>query len=236
MGISSLLLLFLLTLSGSALALFFEKAISRYLGIVLAFSGAFLLGITVTHMFPHLFGELGSFGGACILFGFIIQILIESISKGIEHGHYHITEDKFFPWSIFIGLALHSFLEGIPLTEKIGFESINIAVYYGVIMHKVPAAFVLMAVLVSHHVRRGTIALILMIFAAMTPLGAIAGNLVFKNMNGAFPVFTLVIGIISGSFLYIATTILYEASDKHQYNLQKSTAIIIGFIIAYFLI
>ena len=83
--------------------------------LVLAFSGAFLLALTVFELFPEVYENSNPKTiGVCIMLGILFQIFLEFFSKGAEHGHVHFdTEKTNFPWLLFISLSLHSLLEGI---------------------------------------------------------------------------------------------------------------------------
>ena len=82
--------------------------------LLLAFSGAFLLGILVLEMLPKVYEHATKSTGFWILGGMLFQIMLEFFSKGAEHGHMH-HHKKNFPWMIIISLCIHAFLEGMPL-------------------------------------------------------------------------------------------------------------------------
>src|SRR5712675_1057511 len=61
-----------------------------------AFTGAYLLSLTVLHLLPELYQGASAAGahpnlriGALILTGFFIQVALDFISLGVEHGHAH---------------------------------------------------------------------------------------------------------------------------------------------------
>ena len=82
--------------------------------LLLAFSGAFLLSLTVFDILPEVYEHLDAKQtGLFIMAGIFIQIFLEFFSQGAEHGHVHIHEHQnAFPWLLFISLCIHSFLEG----------------------------------------------------------------------------------------------------------------------------
>src|SRR5690625_2609985 len=55
--------------------------------------------------------------GLYVLAGLLFQMLVESLSKGIEHGHVHFHNTQSFPYTIFIVLFLHSFFEVMSVTH-----------------------------------------------------------------------------------------------------------------------
>src|ERR1700751_3752838 len=58
--------------------------------LLLAFSGAFLFAISMLHLIPELYASKAANVGMWILIGFLIQLLLEYVSQGIEHGHVHM--------------------------------------------------------------------------------------------------------------------------------------------------
>ena len=59
------------------------------LKLLIAFSGSYLLSITALHLLPEVFASSGrgAYFGAFILVGFFLQVMLEYLSGGIEHGH-----------------------------------------------------------------------------------------------------------------------------------------------------
>ncbi|MGY8916319.1 MAG: ZIP family metal transporter, partial [Flavobacteriales bacterium] len=55
--------------------------------LVLAFSGAFLLALTVFELFPEAYANSNPKTiGLCVMLGILFQIFLEFFSKGAEHG------------------------------------------------------------------------------------------------------------------------------------------------------
>lgn len=192
--------------------------------LLLSFSGAFLLALTLFELLPEVYHHLDAkTTGLFIMCGILLQIILEFFSKGAEHGHVHIhKEETDFPWSLFVSLCLHSFLEGFPIHE-------HNDMVYGVLVHKIPIAVLITTFLLQSSFSKTKIVSFLIVFMLMTPLGTLVSNnlaidAVYLNMINA-----LVIGI----FLHISTTILFEAGEGHKFNLSKLVAIVLGIFIAY---
>src|SRR3954464_10298179 len=117
MEIWKVLILFLSASCGGLAVFLFKGDNHKMLKLVLAFSGAYLFGITVLHLIPDAYHGNDNMVGVFILAGFIFQIVLEQFSEGIEHGHMHVHDhDKVvFPLGIMASLCLHGFLEGMPL-------------------------------------------------------------------------------------------------------------------------
>ena len=94
----------------------------------------------------------------------------------------------------------------------------------GIAIHKLPVAFVLTTFLLASCKTRTTAALLLLLFALMAPLGAGLHHV----WGGLHDQMHLVLAIVVGIFLHVSTTILFESSDNHRFNIYKIIIIIFG--------
>ena len=194
--------------------------------LLLAFSGAFLLALTIFELFPSVYENSDAKSiGIFVLLGILLQIFLEFFSKGAEHGHVHLNKDKSdFPWLLFFSLSIHALLEGFPI-EK------HDTIIYGILIHKVPIAIILSIFLLESKIKLINAIFFILLFSLMTPLGSyIAANFEFATDYYA-PITALVIGV----FLHISTVILFESSEGHKFNLRKLLVIVFAIVIAYFL-
>ena len=203
------------------------KISSRWpIKLLLSFSGAFLLSLTLFNLLPDVYQHInGKATGVFIMLGITLQIVLETLSKGAEHGHihHHGTSNQ-FPWLLFVSLCIHSFLEGFPLHHH---ESM----IFGVLMHKIPIAILITAFLVKSNFKMTKIVLFLLVFAVMTPLGTFVSHFV----KGLEAYISYINAIVIGIFLHISTIILFESGQGHKFNFSKLFAIILGIAIAYFI-
>ena len=81
------------------------KVSASKMKLILAFSGAFMLGLCFFHVLPESYEAVGSQAGIWVLAGFMVQIMLEVLSKGMEHGHAHALHGKQLPLALFIGLG-----------------------------------------------------------------------------------------------------------------------------------
>ncbi len=218
----------------SGLAVFFVKRDNTsFLKLILSFSGAYLFAITVLHLIPHVYHTdhtSPEIIGLYILGGFLFQLVLEQFSQGIEHGHIHHHNHQAFPLGIMISLCLHAFLEGMPLVS--GHQS---QLVFGIAIHHIPAAFALGSLLINTSLKRQTIVFMLLIFAAMTPLGYISSNLLSQAQVGDISLhFDKMMAVVIGIFLHISTTILFEAgsADHHKFNRKKMLAVLLGIAVS----
>ncbi|WP_395804904.1 ZIP family metal transporter [Daejeonella sp.] len=217
------------TLGGLAIFLFKKDNTSR-LKLVLSFSGAYLFAITVLHLMPDVYSSNNPQIGLFILGGFLLQIFMEQFSEGIEHGHIHKHSHQHvvFPFGIMISLCLHAFLEGMPLAQGQHRELV-----YGIALHHIPAAFALGSVLLENKLSKGKISGLLILFALMSPLGYWLSFEIGQGSIGNIEVyFDQIMAVVIGIFLHISTTILFESSVDHKFNLKKIIAVLLGIGIA----
>jgi zinc transporter ZupT len=168
------------------------------------------------------------------MIGFFLQIIMEFFSEGIEHGHMHIHHDHkgAFPTTMMISLCLHSLLEGMPLAGKLTNGYSDRSLLFGIILHHLPVAFALVSMLVASGIGNKKVIIYLSLFAIMAPLGAFSSNFIGGNILTDYSEwFDKMMAIVIGIFLHISTTILFESSSNHRFNLYKMIAIISGGLI-----
>ncbi|SFZ91869.1 ZIP Zinc transporter [Flaviramulus basaltis] len=209
---------------GFVLAFFTKKQRSWNTKLLLSFSGAFLLALTLFELLPEVYEHLDTkLTGLFIMCGIMLQIVLELFSKGAEHGHVHIHKDETdFPWLLFISLCIHSFLEGFPIHD-------HNDMVYGVLVHKIPIAILISMFLFQSSFSKLKIAAFLVVFACMTPLGTFISN----SWGVVADYIHIINAIVIGIFFHISTTILFESGEGHKFNLSKFIAIILGVGIAY---
>ncbi len=230
MEIWKLVVLFFSAFLGGTTIFLVKSDKSQLLKLILSFSGAYLFAITVLHLIPDAYsGADHEAIGVFILIGFLLQVLLEQFSEGVEHGHIHKhSESKAFPYGIMISLCLHAFLEGMPLAK----DQHN-ALIYGIALHHIPAAFALASILLQSHFRRKSIVIYISIFAIMAPLGFyVSFGLSNGTIGGVEAYFNKIMGIVIGIFLHISTTILFESSIDHKVSKRKMIAVLAGVAIA----
>ncbi len=218
-------------ISGLAVIVF-KLQFSKNLKLLISFSGAFILAICVLHLMPEIFRDYDKKIGIFILVGFVVQLLLEFFSDGIEHGHFHSHSKDLalFPYAIFISLCLHSFIEGMALIEGSHVHhDHNSSLLMGIVIHKIPVGIVLSTMILSKNISKTTFLVALTIFAISAPLGLyLASNHILPFLGNSKIILALAVGI----FLHISTTILFESSEGHKFDLKKFAIIVIGFVLA----
>lgn len=212
---------------------------AQIIKLLLAFSGGFLLSIAFTHFIPELYHEGSASIGIYILIGFLIQLLMEFFSGGIEHGHVHVHKGQKMPWGMFISLSVHSILEGIPLGNQImGHEILDShnhgndnSLLLGILFHQLPVAIALMTLLVNTNLSLIKSWIVLMLFGIMTPLGVAMGMMTLPGEFGLD--YHVILAVVVGMFLHISTTIIFETSENHKFNFLKLVSIFVGCALAF---
>lgn len=219
-------------LIGYGIALFIKPSKKKNLKLLLAFSGAFLLSITVMHLLPEVYeADHAHHGhdhsnaiGIFIMCGILFQIILEFFSKGAEHGHVHGHDEiQTMPWLLFISLCLHAFLEGFPVSHHE-----NLAI--GIAIHHLPIAIILTAFFINAKLSRSIIFIFMVAFALMTPLGTVASS--YLPMLNDY--YTQITAIVIGILFHISSTIIFETSEGHKFNIAKVSMIILGIVLACF--
>ncbi|MFD1467833.1 zinc/iron permease [Hymenobacter caeli] len=206
---------------------------------LLAFSGAYLFTLTVTHLLPEAWQLVPGQGprvGYWVLAGFFGQVLLEVFSQGVEHGHVHPAGARAgrVPLLLLAALAVHSFLEGSILVPAAGgaIGSAYYAVVAGVALHHIPAAFALATLL---HQRPGPARAAwpgLLLFALAGPAGILSSNYLVLHERLGAGAYAALLGLVAGNFLHVSTTILFENSPGHRLNWAKLGATAVGATLA----
>ncbi|MBK9177099.1 MAG: ZIP family metal transporter [Flavobacteriales bacterium] len=204
----------------------------KWLRLLLSFSGAFLVSVVFLHMLPELYAEEGAMIGAWVLGGFLLQVVLEFFSEGIEHGHIHVHakggKAHALPLLTLASLCLHSFTEGMPFADAT--VARNMPFLIGVVLHKVPMAIALATVLLRSGVASSSSWLMLVLFALAAPAGIGAGHLAGAWMDGHF--LHHMLGLAIGMLLHIGTTIIFESAPEHRFNATRFVAVVVGVVLA----
>lgn len=238
-----LFLILIFTLVGGYIPIRYHHLNKNVMVYLLTFTGAFLLGITLLHLAPETFHELGKKAGIYIVLGFFLQVFLQRWSHGMEHGHAHTPADvsqskslhvaSATAFSLIIGLSVHGFMEGIPLGFTYDDPTTLPSLALGILLHKIPEALTLMTMLLAiRSGRKGNLTL-LIFYSFMTPVAAILAYVLNKNFPAMNTALLYLIAIVTGAFLHIATTIFFESGTKHhELNRGKVISMVAGLILS----
>ncbi len=224
--------LFLLTFVGGSLPLWIKKLNDDAMQYMLAFSGAFLLSMTLLHLLPETFEEIGHKAGLYLLIGFFVQLFIQRFTHGIEHGHMHVHEHAghhHIPVvSIMLGLSLHAFMEGLPLGFNYRMEGTEPALYMAVAAHKVPEAILVTTLIMQTSKSVSKTILGLVLFSLITPLSGVMANILGMSYHFIAQLVISLIPIVAGAFIHISTTIFFESGTRHHMLTGKKVLAILS--------
>ena len=159
------------------------------------------------------------------MLGILLQSVLEYFSKGAEHGHVHLKKERTtLPLLLFISLGIHALLEGFPIHHTEG-------LLMGIIIHKVPVAMILSTYMLQTQIKKWQVALFLLLFAFLTPLGSFLA----MHVSGIIAFYKEITALVIGIFLHVSTTILFESNEGHKFNITKFIIVLLAIGIAYFI-
>ncbi len=233
----NLLILIGSALLGGLLSLKYSNKKEINYSLILAFSGAYLFSITIIHILPELFSNTTNAGltGIYVLGGFFLQQILEIFTAGAEHGHVHPVNQEHkhksgLAISLLIGLSVHSLLEGSLLTHTQAnpAHTNNLVIAIGIGLHKLPAAFAMMTILLCYYKTKAKPVLFLVLFTLASPLGLFISQYAIDTHFFTQQTITILFAVVSGSFLYISTTIVFESSPGHHIKWNKLAVLLLG--------
>jgi hypothetical protein len=216
-----------------------------------AFTGAYLLCLSFLHLIPGLYGAdggghdhgepLGAVAiGAFVLVGFFAQVLLEGLSMGAEHGHAHAAEGHshgaaghghghghVVQLGVVVGLCLHAMIEATAIGDAAHHhdQESRSLLLWSIAVHKYPVTVAFFGSLLQTGIARSRAFAILGVFAAMAPLGLLLGAHT-PLAEHSRQLTALVVGI----FMHVATTVLFETTESHRFNIGKFVAILVGIV------
>ncbi len=261
---SSIILAYLLIVCGVAVwfaLLPMRKNISaQWMQYITVFGGAFLFASCFINLVPHIFlgegtGRFVTEGchfkiAASVMAGFLIQLLLEQITRGVEHGHNHcecceeeVVEHHHHQHhhhgqchdghahpitGLMIGLCIHAFLEGMPMVDLDG--DIHQGLLYGIVLHNIPIAIVMVSLFAANGYGWLKSLALLLLFGVMTPIGSLCNTLVLPPDE---QLQRLIMGVVVGILLHVSVSILFD-HDHNRFSIAKFALILAAFAAAYF--
>lgn len=219
-------LLILSVLVGVGLGKFVGKS-EKFAKRLLILSAGFLIAICVNEVFPQVYEKHDSNIGIWIVVGVLLQMLLESLTKGFEHGHFHHhhEENNILPFALMLGMFVHAFIEGIPLADETDVASPYLL---GIVFHNLPISFVLGSFLLKDKPFQLSSWVIILFFTLASPLGMYFG----QYFNPSWKPYIL--AIVGGIFLHISSVIIFESSKNHKMDWEKIILVIAGVGMALF--
>lgn len=235
--------LIIVALIGAALGEWMGERFRRHMPLLLAFGGAFLLGLCFLHLLPEAF-LMNAHAGRWVVIGFLVQVGLEYLSKGMEHGHVHGNR---FGLVAFVSLCLHALIEAMPFGLDEAASMVHdhshhghshghahahdhglLPLLAGISIHKLPVALALMTILKATVTSAAKRWIWIGVFA-LTP---VIGMVIAGRLPQVPAVFGALNGVLVGILLHISTTILFETADGHDFNARKLLTVLGGLLMA----
>lgn len=191
---------------------------------LLIFSAGFLITICLNEVFPEVYTSHSHNIGIIVIAGVLLQMLLESLTKGFEHGHFHHhheDENSIIPVALMVGLFIHAFIEGIPLANE---TDVTSPYLLGILVHNIPISFVLGAYLFKSKISKSSI-FIISLFALSSPLGVVLGAYFNPEWKPYF------LALVGGIFLHISSVIIFESNKNHKMNWTKLLLVVLGVLL-----
>jgi zinc and cadmium transporter len=221
--------------------------------LLLSFSAGVMLGAAFFHMLPEAVEEGGSRVMPAVLAGFLLLYLLERFvlihvcaEPGLnaqlaqrcvdddgdhhDHGHGHGTgcEVHTLGLAAWIGMSLHTVVDGFVLGAANATPGVGPLVFLAIVAHKIPSSFSLSAILRAEgHGRRRALAMNVL-FALMVPVGA-GLYLLLRHVVQASTFTAFALAASGGTFLHLALSdILPDLHRRQGSKLRLSGALMVG--------
>ncbi len=210
-------------LIGVLLGKFFGQQ-KNFAKFILILSAGFLITICLNEIFPAVYQSDKPHIAFFVIAGVLLQMILEILTKGFEHGHFHHPSEKgILPVTLMFGLFIHAFIEGIPLANETSHFS---PFLQGILIHNIPISFILGAFLFKNK-KFSTISWgIITLFALASPFGMYLGKYLNPDYHSYF------LAIVAGIFLHISSVIIFESNKNHNIDWEKTLAVIVGIALA----
>lgn len=220
------ILLILSVITGVFLGKYFGKK-EAFAKNLLILSAGFLITICLNEVFPQVYtSEMSSSLGIFVIGGVLLQMVLEALTKGFEHGHFHHhNESNILPMALMVGLFIHAFIEGIPLANE---KEVLSPYLLGILFHNLPISFILGTFLFNRSGSKASYPslLIVALFALASPFGMSLGKYFNPNLQPYF------LAVVGGIFLHISSVIIFESNKNHNINWPKIGLVILGVSLA----
>jgi zinc and cadmium transporter len=202
----------------------------RALAHLLSFSAGVLLGAVFFHMLPETAEVLEEAVGWPILAGFLLIFVMERFVF-VHACEEHACDIHQMGLPAFLGISLHSLLDGIALGAGLLLPQLGPVVLLAVIIHKMPDSMSISSILLAAGWDRRKISWLNLLFSLTTPVGALIAYLFFRSLSPAN--IAVAIGISAGTFLAIATAdILPQVHRIEQRNPMTLVFLAVGLTVS----
>lgn len=198
------------------------------LKLLISASAGIILGVLFFDLLPEVSQTTPHFYTAALT-GFVLLLVLEKFL----FIHPHETEElagRRSGLAAYLGISFHSLLDGVALGSSTMLPSLASPVAFAILAHKIPDTFSLSSILTYFGYSRRRTLVMLFFFSLLTPLG---GMLSLWFLHGVRPeTLGLLVGLASGTFLFIATSdLLPHAHEHHEGRFRNLAAVLAGMLI-----
>ncbi|MDZ4805223.1 MAG: ZIP family metal transporter [Candidatus Eisenbacteria bacterium] len=207
------LLLFAAAAFGGLIPTLRPELTKRSRAFILSLASGILLGTAFLHMLPEAVEIVGAPVVVAVLVGFVSLLLLEKFvmvhpCEEMDCHFHHLG------MSAFLGISLHSFMDGVALGASMTDPRLSFLVFLAIVVHEIPCGFSLGSLLLLGQHPRGRVIALILLYAIMTPLGAILTWLMALNLPATTVGWAL--GFSAGNFLFVATADLLPQLHLHE--------------------
>jgi zinc and cadmium transporter len=197
--------------------------------MIISFCAGILMGAVFFHILPEIAPLLGKNLGFPIMFGFFLIFLLEKfiMIHPCEEGEcdYHKIGI-----AAYVGIGIHSIIDGVAIGAG-HLMNMSLVIILAITLHKFPAALALSSMLVKGgEFSRNKILIAMLLFALMTPIGAILSTYLLQGFDEI--VVGILLGITGGTFLFISIgDLLPTVYEEHEKGYKNLASLCLGIVV-----
>jgi zinc transporter ZupT len=198
----------------------------RRLHIALALSTGIFLGAVFLHMLPELPVAIADASieprllWAVALIGVLTIYFLESLVFR-THDHDEVHRHTAVGYATLAGLSLHAFTVGISLSAT----ELSTPIMVGILFHKAFEAFSLTSVFQLAHFTQKKIAMLITLFACITPLGLLIGSEILPQLSPNTA--AIAVALAAGTFLYVCLAELLPEVFHHKEDVATKVILLL---------
>ncbi len=193
---------------GGSIIIFTKRWPQKFQDYLLAISAGFIIALVLTQLIPESIKSIGEVAPILIMLGYATLHLFEhSLVPHLHFGEETHTEhiiSRTASYSVFFGLFVHAFFDGMAIAISLKFNYIiGILLFIGVFLHKFPEGMTVASILFASGKKTSTSFLLASIVGLATLAGALTGLMIPQISE---KVTGYMFAFISGIGLYVGTT------------------------------
>ncbi|MGQ9729819.1 MAG: ZIP family metal transporter [Candidatus Zipacnadales bacterium] len=203
--------------------------------VLAAFASGVLLGAAFLHMLPETAQHCPQWSAPATLMGLLFLFLLERviITHYCEHDHDACSHFEVIGYTFYLGLTLHSFLDGVVLGSGALIPALGPIVFLAIVAHKFPVIFSLSSILLVSGFRQQRVLGLLGILSLTVPVGAFAA---FYGLRSFEPhIWQIAIAVSAGTFLYVSLVDLLPSIARESRQWFRCVIALLGGLLLMYL-